>query len=259
MELLKIIKYLDKKFNEKIAADWDNVGLQQIAPLNNLDLTQEITNVMVCLDLNEAALNFAIENKIQLIITRHPFIFGEIAKAKKEQKEQITRLKKNKIVVYSIHTNFDASPNQNLLELIETRFSISKVKRFGQNNEGYAIRLKEELLPEKFITKFSKLFPLQTRQVTSRFNFNKPIRDFKIVTGAGGSELIESKLENDVFVTGELKWNEAVYANDHHVSVLILGHYMENYFVNYLGQLLQDNFNDLTIATFDIMNQVKNY
>jgi putative NIF3 family GTP cyclohydrolase 1 type 2 len=79
------------------------------------------------------------------------------------------------------------------------------------------------------------------------------------VTGAGGSELIESKLENDVFVTGELKWNEAVYANDHHVSVLILGHYMENYFVNYLGQLLQDNFNDLTIATFDIMNQVKNY
>jgi hypothetical protein len=34
---------------------------------------------------------------------------------------------------------------------------------------------------------------------------------------------------------------------------------MENYFVNYVAQLLQENFSDLTIATFDIMNQVKNY
>jgi len=259
MELLKIIKYLDKKFNEKIAADWDNAGLQQIVPLNSLDLTQEIDKVMVCLDLNEAALDFAIENKIQLVVTRHPFLFGELSKAKKDKKAQIALLKKNNIVVYAIHTNFDASPNQNLLALLETQFGISKTKRFGQNNEGYALRLKDELSPEKFIAKFAKIFPLQTFQVTSRFNFDKPIRDFKIVTGAGGSEIIENNLSNEVFVTGELKWNEAICANDQHVSILILGHYMENYFVNYVAQLLQENFSDLTIATFDIMNQVKNY
>jgi len=179
--------------------------LQAIIPLNKLNLNQEINSIMICLDLNDAALDFAVENKIEMIITRHPFLFGELSKAKKEKKEQIALLKENKIVVYSIHTNFDASPNQNLLALLETQFEISKVKRFGQDNEGYAIRLKEELLPEKFINKFSKLFPLQTFQVTTKFNFNKPIRDFKIVTGSGGSELISDGINNTTFVTGELK------------------------------------------------------
>jgi putative NIF3 family GTP cyclohydrolase 1 type 2 len=78
------------------------------------------------------------------------------------------------------------------------------------------------------------------------------------VTGAGGDLLIQDQLQDCFFVTGEIKWHELIYANDHQVSVLILGHYMENYFINHLQNLLQDNFKELKIETFDIENQIRN-
>jgi len=258
MELTKIIKYLDKKFNEKIAAKWDNPGLQQISNQKFYGFDQVIKKVLITLDVNQDVVNYAIENNFQLIISRHPFLFGDLELAKKNQKKLIKQLIENKIILYAIHTNYDASANQNLLTILEKKFKILKSKRIGLNNEGYEIKLKNVLSSQEFINNFQEIFNSKNYQVNKNFAFDEKIKNFKIVTGAGGDLLIQDQLQDCFFVTGEIKWHELIYANDHQVSVLILGHYMENYFINHLQNLLQDNFKELKIETFDIENQIRN-
>jgi len=259
MELAKIIKYLDKKFNEKIAAKWDNVGLQNFEPKRTFNLAEEVKNIVVCLDVNKDVINFAIKTNANLIISRHPLLFGDLATARKNQEELIQLLIKNKIMVYSIHTNYDASPNQDLLNLLQKKFSIAKTKRVGLENEGYYIKLKTEVSPREFINNFEELFSTKINQLNKNFDLVNKIKEFNIVTGSGGNLLIDKKLHDTYFVTGEIKWHELVYANDHQISVLVLGHYMENYFIDQVQELLQENFSDLKVEKFNIENQIKNY
>jgi len=259
MELAKIIKYLDKKFNEKIAAEWDNVGLQHLEAKKTFNLDVDVKNIVVCLDVNLDVIDFAIKTKANLIISRHPLLFGDLTIARKNQEELIKLLVKNKIMVYSIHTNYDASPNQDLLNLLQKKFSIVKTKRIGLDNEGYYIKLKTEVSPKEFIKNFEELFATRLTQINKNFDLVNKIKEFNIATGSTGHLLIDKKFHDTYFVTGEIKWHELVYANDHKDSVLILGHYMENYFVNQVQQLIQENFSDLNVEKFDIENQIKNY
>ncbi|KAF5295704.1 hypothetical protein FQA39_LY12877 [Lamprigera yunnana] len=52
-----------------------------------------------------------VENKVELVITRHPFIFVDLDIEKKNpsKREIIKILEKHNINVFSIHTNYDAS------------------------------------------------------------------------------------------------------------------------------------------------------
>lgn len=71
---------------------------------------EEVNNILVCLDLDEAVLN-KIPDNIDLIITHHPFLYGrskvQVLKTDPIKKELYDRLVNMGIGVISMHTNFD--------------------------------------------------------------------------------------------------------------------------------------------------------
>ena len=103
MKLKSLIKKIEAKYPTNLAYDWDNVGLLVG------DAEEEIDKVLVCLEANEAIVEEAINNNVNLIVTHHPFIFGKMRKITTSdfKGKLIHKLIKNNIAVYSMHTNFD--------------------------------------------------------------------------------------------------------------------------------------------------------
>lgn len=103
MKLNNLVKKIENKYPLNLAYNWDNVGL--IVG----DFDNDIKRILVTLEANESTIEEAIENKIDLIVTHHPFIFKKINKinTKDLKGRLIHKLIKNDIALYSMHTNFD--------------------------------------------------------------------------------------------------------------------------------------------------------
>ena len=107
MVLLKeICEVISSRFPEKVAEDWDNVGLllgRQSA---------EIHRVLVALELTSEVAKEAISSDVQLILTHHPFIFKPLKSVSDFTPEGklLLDLAEHKIALLSAHTNLDAAP-----------------------------------------------------------------------------------------------------------------------------------------------------
>lgn len=103
MKLYDLIKKIENKYPTTLAYSWDNVGLL-VGEYN-----QNIKKILVTLEANESVIDEAIKNKVDLIITHHPFIFSKINRINSGdlKGKLIMKLIKNDISLYSMHTNFD--------------------------------------------------------------------------------------------------------------------------------------------------------
>ncbi|MDW7675665.1 MAG: Nif3-like dinuclear metal center hexameric protein, partial [Bacillota bacterium] len=103
---------------KRLAADWDNVGLQ-LGSFNN-----DITKVLLTIDINQQVIAEAIEADAQLIITHHPLIFQPLKQLRSDlpQGNLIYNLINGGINVYAAHTNWDSTRDgvsQTLANLLE--------------------------------------------------------------------------------------------------------------------------------------------
>jgi len=83
--------------------DYDNSGIQ-IG-----DILDEVTAVLICVDVTEEVIDEAINLNTNFIISHHPLIFSGIKKItnKTSLEKAIIKAIRNKITIYSAHTNLD--------------------------------------------------------------------------------------------------------------------------------------------------------
>ncbi|AFS78807.1 NIF3-like protein [Gottschalkia acidurici 9a] len=103
MKASEIVSILNKLAPSYLIDTWDNSGLQVGS------LKKDVKNILITLDLGEKALNKAIENKVDMIITHHPLFFGGIKHISLDNPngDIISEIIKNDITVFSAHTNLD--------------------------------------------------------------------------------------------------------------------------------------------------------
>lgn len=103
MKLRNLINKIESKYPTSLAYSWDNVGLLVG------EYEKEVKKILVTLEANEKVVDEAIKNKVDLIITHHPFIFSKINRVNSQDLKGrlIIKLIKNNISIYSMHTNFD--------------------------------------------------------------------------------------------------------------------------------------------------------
>lgn len=89
----------------KIKMDYDNVGLLVG------DQQQDVSRILVCLDITEQVVDEAIRKQCQLIVSHHPLIFRKISRINpdNEQGRIIYKLIRNNIALFTAHTNLDAA------------------------------------------------------------------------------------------------------------------------------------------------------
>ncbi len=107
MRLKDLCVALDKKAPEKLyAKEGDKVGLFVG------DLERDVKKVLTVTDASCDAIEYAIENKVDLILCHHPLFFdpvdrlvtGDILQSK------LYKLSHNDVAVFSMHTNLDSVP-----------------------------------------------------------------------------------------------------------------------------------------------------
>lgn len=104
MRLEQIVKFIEDWAPKSIAWEKDNVGLQVGS------LQREVSNILICLDVNEDVVDEAVKRKCNLIISHHPLLFKPLKKLDAENDRGtriIEKMIKKDITLYSAHTNLD--------------------------------------------------------------------------------------------------------------------------------------------------------
>ena len=99
MTVKDIFDFLNKKFPTETACDFDNVGILVGDP------ETQVEKAVVALDCTPSAVNTALKNGCQLIITHHPVIFAHLKRVLAGS--AVYEVIKNGISVISMHTNLD--------------------------------------------------------------------------------------------------------------------------------------------------------
>jgi dinuclear metal center YbgI/SA1388 family protein len=107
IRISEIVQYLETIAPLALQESYDNAGLIT----GNSE--QEVSSVMVTVDVTEAVIDEAIQHNANLIIGHHPVIFSGLKKLTGRNYVERTILKaiKNDIGIYAAHTNFDAVHN----------------------------------------------------------------------------------------------------------------------------------------------------
>ena len=120
MKTKLLLQKLAKRFPKRYAKmNHDFVGLM------TGKLPEDVHNILLCLDFDQQVLPLVEENKPDLILTHHPFIYGTKAKVfkwDKRKEELCAAIDALGVPVYSMHTNFDTGKggmNDALAEALE--------------------------------------------------------------------------------------------------------------------------------------------
>ncbi|MDC3413366.1 Nif3-like dinuclear metal center hexameric protein [Aquibacillus sp. 3ASR75-11] len=99
----EIVQMIEEWAPQSLAYDWDNVGLQ----VGTLD--KPIKKVMITLDVLDAVVDEAIEDKVDLIIAHHPILFKPPKQMDTTSPfgQKLQKLLSHDITVYAAHTNLD--------------------------------------------------------------------------------------------------------------------------------------------------------
>jgi len=221
MLIKDIYNYLDELSPFNTQEKWDNSGLI-IGTFND-----EFDEIYISLDLDEDVLNKI--NNNTLVITHHPLIFSGIKTMNDDtySSKLLKLMIKKDLKLISLHTNIDKSHLN--------KYVMQEVLGFEISNED------EFLLSAKLNMKFKEFKELVKDKLNLDFNksvqCHDTIKNFSLCTGSGMSLIDEVK--TDCFLTGDIKYHDAMEAKIKNISLIDIGHWeSEIYFTPMLKALL---------------------
>lgn len=225
MKVKDIYKILDEISPFALQEKWDNSGLLVGS------FEDEIKKIYISIDLDEEFLQDVEENS--LVITHHPLIFSPLRRINYDT--YATKLLKvliqKNIALISMHTNIDKT---HLNKYVATEIlGLDIIEK--QNEEEFII-----------YANVNKDFKVFAKEITSKLKLdytnvvkcNQKVERVAIVTGAGMSLLNE--VQADCFLTGDIKYHDAMEAKSRGISLIDIRHYeSERYFNTLLLGLLE--------------------
>lgn len=249
MECKKVIELLEKQSPKSYACDWDNVGLL----VGRED--KEIQKIYIALDATDEAIEEAIANGADMLLTHHPMIFKGMKRVTQEDfiGRRIIRLIQNDMVYYAMHTNFDVMGMADLaadyLGISDTRvLEITSVSETGEEGIGRYGSLKKEMTVRECCEEVKQAFSLENVKVFG--DLERKVKTAVISPGSGKS-VISNALQAgvDVLITGDIDHHEGIDAVAQNMTVIDAGHYgVEHIFIPYMEQYLKREAKELEIA-----------
>ncbi|AIO19010.1 Putative GTP cyclohydrolase 1 type 2 [Candidatus Izimaplasma bacterium HR1] len=229
MIVSEFIKKFEQYFPSNLAYKWDNVGLQVGSDEEN------ITNILLSLDLTNEIIDEAIEKNANFVVVHHPIIFTPLKQINTNTYlgNLLSKIIKNNINIYVAHTNFDLSNfgmNKVLADMLE--IEDQKIIELETLDEGLGRygNLNESMSLGKFIEKVKNVYNLDTVKLISNQKMNYMIGTVAICGGSGSSLLGNDILKYcDIYITGDVTYHHALDAINRGLTVLDVGHHVERH------------------------------
>ncbi|MBQ4571585.1 MAG: Nif3-like dinuclear metal center hexameric protein [Bacilli bacterium] len=244
MKVKEIVDYLLAKYPLELASSFDlgKVGLQFGS------MSKEVKKVMIALDGTSAVVDEAIEEKCDLLLCHHPFLFSPIINMDYNSPlgKKMLKVFKNELNIFAMHTNFDCAINgmndhlANLLGL-KNVYSVPEVP----TSESY-MRIGEidKCSLAEFAYFVKETFNEEGIRVVG--DLDKQIKKVAILGGSGGSYAVAAKkLGCDCIITGEVKQNNAIDAVEYNMGIIEVSHSVEALFKEHIKNILSEEFKDI--------------
>ena len=222
MRLRDIYDELDRISPFELQEKWDNSGL--IVG----EMSREVESVMLSLDIDEELIDGSGEGV--LFVVHHPLIFGgldrlDFAKYPANLIEKMI-LKKQSLI--AMHTNFDKTHLN--------RYVFEKVLGFEVDKESeFLLTARGDWSYNELLSHIEESLELSVAKVVSA---KESIKSISLCTGAGASLMDE--VEADCFLTGDIKYHDAMKAKSQNLMLIDIGHYeSEKFFAEVLGEELK--------------------
>ncbi len=222
MKLQEIYIHLDKISPFELQKKWDNSGL--IVG----DLNREISQIVLSLDVDADMIEKAEEGT--LFVVHHPLIFDKLTQldfAKYPSNLLEKMILKNQSCI-ALHTNFDQTHlNKYVFENI-LGFPMASQNDFLCTAEG-------EWEYKALLKHIKEKLNLPTLKVVGK---KEKITSIALCTGSGASLIDE--VEADCFLTGDIKYHDAMKAISEDLMMVDIGHYeSEQFFAEILADELK--------------------
>ncbi|SHI76006.1 dinuclear metal center protein, YbgI/SA1388 family [Dethiosulfatibacter aminovorans DSM 17477] len=253
MVLNNLINYLNERFPLSLAESWDNSGSQLV------DESREVKKIVLTIDVTDKAVEYAIENNADMILSHHPFIFSPLKNLELNTYRGgiIKKLIVNDISCYSMHTNYDSGKDgmntivAGMLELSNCR---NLVETDAEMEAGFGMvgELENAEEIDDFVESVKSTFKLD---YVIEYVFNKENKIKKVAfCGGAGSEFIAeaSSLNADIYLTGDIKHHDAQLAYELGLNLLDVSHYgLEKVFVDHMEKVISHKFPDIELLKYN--------
>ena len=223
MKLQEIYDVLNEISPFELQEKWDNSGLLVGS------FEDEIEKIYISMDLDLELTKSLKPNS--LVITHHPLIFSGIKRVNFDtySTKILKELIKKDISLISMHTNIDKTHLN--------KYVVEKVLGFEiKNSLEFISTCEVNMSFNELVKHISKKLNLKTLKAVNCKNF---IKDVAIITGSGMSLIDEIKA--DCFLTGDIKYHDAMEAKARGLSLIDIRHYeSERYFNTLLEGVLSE-------------------
>ena len=249
------MRTIEEDFPKSLAVDWDNVGLLVG------DEEAEIRKVLINLDVTDAAVERAVKEGADLILTHHPLLFRPLKTVTEQDfiAARVRKLIRNDINYYAMHTNFDIAgmADQNAVDLSLREPEV--LEELGTYEDGRAYGLgRIGLLPEEMTLKELAGHVKDVMKLDAIRVYGDPERKVLRVgvsSGAGKSAVNDAlrKLA-DVLITGDLDYHTAIDADARGLAMIDAGHYGTEFtYISFMEKYVKEKFPELDVLTMQIV------
>jgi len=226
MKLQEVYDFLNSVSPFELQEKWDNSGL--IVG----DMRREVSQVVVSLDIDAEMIEEAKEGA--LFVVHHPLIFAKLAQLDfaKYPANLIEKLILKKQSLIAMHTNFDQTHLN--------RYVFEKVLNFKLESEApFICKTIGEWHYRDLLVHLKERLGLENLKVVGQ---KEIIRSIALTTGAGAS--LSNMVEADCFLTGDIKYHDAMKAMSENLMMVEIGHYESERF---FAEILLDELKVLPI------------
>jgi dinuclear metal center YbgI/SA1388 family protein len=238
VKLKEITAFLESTVPLDLQDSWDNSGLQVGWE------EQEIKFVGFALSVTRSVVAEALRVGVDLIITHHPVTISGVKSLVpfKYPNNLFFELARKGVAVYSLHTNLDVSPLGPTAIIAEGLGLLDRVPIVTSPPYGVIGILPIPVSQREFFLKLSRILEEDVYRVVG-FKPEKIVKKVAVCSGSGASfiDLVAGKV--DVYVTGDVKYHEALKSIDLGLTVFDMGHFgTERLFYKKLKDLLEKEF-----------------
>ena len=254
MECREVLEVLNRVCDLSYACDWDNVGL--LAGRRD----KEIFRVTVALDADDRAVEEAMANGSDLLLTHHPLIFSPMKRITDETLagRRLIKLLRRDMCLISMHTNFDIAPGC-MGDLAADRLGLTSripLEVTGEGAEGpYGIGVvgapREGSLPvEKLCAQVKEAFGLDKVQLYAPETM-KDVTRIAVCPGSGKDAIGYALAAGaQVLITGDITYHYAIDAVAEGLAIIDAGHYgLEHIFIPFMERYLKEQLPQLSVDT----------
>ena len=249
----QLYSYLDKLIPSTLSCQWDNDGLM-VCP----DKYAKVRKVLLTLDITAQAIEYAIAEGFDLIISHHPLIFRPLRDLSGDDvvSSKVITLVKSGISAFSFHTRLDAldgGVNDRLAELL----GLEDVEILPGDPDmiGRIGTLEAPTDPEEFsLYVKERLGARSVNLVNAQLDVSRVA-----LCGGDGKSLLDAafKAGADTYITGNMSYNIMTDAAEMPINVIEAGHFhTENHVLHFLADMVEEYDPEIEIGVFE-SNMIK--